>query len=114
VDSHLIASLPDILQEYWHIEDQREITDSEAMFFLFVYPLLLVNLTSFIGLFFLKKWAKWGYIGTTVIMIVLSPFAGPTVEHGLVSTLHSLEFICAGFIFAMLFLTDVISTNKDA
>ena len=113
-DSYSVAYLPEILQEYWYIEDQREMTDSEAMLFLFIYPLLLLYLASIVGLFFLKAWAKWLYIGTTVIMFFIVPFLGPTVEHAFVTTLGSLESLCVGFIFAVLLLTDTVPTAKYA
>ena len=114
VDSYFIEHLPDILQEYWLIEEQREIATSEAILFLFVYPLLLLYLASIVGLFFLKTWAKYFYIGTTVVLFFLVPFFGPTVEHAFATTLSSLESTSIGFIIAMLLLTDVVPAKKYA
>ncbi|MEW6984529.1 hypothetical protein AAD001_17950 [Colwelliaceae bacterium 6471] len=109
---HFAQFLPEPLQDYLVWEEEQEITGSESILFLLILPLFLMFFSSIVGLYFFKVWAKKIYIGSSLIMLFLTPFLGPTVEHAFVTALSSLESACFGFIFALLIFCDVVPSKS--
>lgn len=111
-DYHFIQYLPEQLQNYLAWEENQDITENESIIFIFILPLLLVYFLSIFGLFFFKVWAKKAYIISSIIMLFLTPFLSPTVEHAFVTAIGSLEASCLGFIFALLIFCDVVPSES--
>ena len=108
LDSFLTAHLPEQLQLYLSYEINRPVSELEGILFMFLPPFLLLYLISMMGIFYFKKWAKDLYLGSSLILLLVTAFTGPTVEHAIVTVISSLGTLCVGFIFALLLISNVI------
>ncbi|BCS96215.1 hypothetical protein DSLASN_18530 [Desulfoluna limicola] len=112
VSEILESSLPSQLQDYLKWEANKELTITENLIFIPVILLLVVYLISSIGLFLYKPWAKQIYIVVAFLLVALVPFAGPTVDHALTSTIGEINNINFGFIFTLLIFTNAYKTDE--
>jgi hypothetical protein len=111
-DYHFIQYLPEELQNYLVWEENQDLSENDSIIFIFILPLLLVYFVSIFGLFFFKAWAKKGYIISSIIMLLITPFLSPTVEHAFVTAIGSLEASCLGFIVALLIFCNVVPSES--
>jgi len=105
------SSLPELLQSYiaWELEQDISVQDWIVLYV--GIPLILVAIASSIGLFLYKPWAKWPYIISTLVGLVLVAFIGPTVEHSYSMVFDYLGTGADGFIIAILLLTDAVASD---
>lgn len=107
----LETSLPVQLQDYLKWEISQELTSSEAMELAFIIIDFVMYVISSVGLFFFKAWAKKMYIFIGVFFILSSIVSDPVVEHSLTYAVGSIQYICFGFILALLLFTNVYDDN---
>lgn len=67
---------------------------------------LVINVVSFLGLFFLKNWARYTYLGTFALSLVspLLPY-NISVSGDIEEFLSSISLYCNGAILAIIFLS---------
>ena len=104
-----VAYLPSELEQYSLSRVNEVLSESESFTLTASLPFILVFAASSIGLFMLKKWAKWGYALSYLCLVILS-FGWPVLlEPRFVVTIGYLERIGFGFVLALIFCTNVLS-----
>ena len=106
----LDGRLPLELRQWIDANLESEFTTGDVLLLTF----LVVNFVGSIGLYNLKKWGAWIYIGSLVLSLALTPFTGPIVVHGIASAMYDVAVIITGMIIALAFFTDVLSGNKNS
>jgi len=77
--------------------------------------LVVATLVGSIGLFVFRVWGRNLFVFSLVALVIISPFFGPTVEHGFESFFSELESLSDGIILGILFFTDAIKSKaRDA
>ena len=113
IGSAFESHLPEQLQQYLALELERESTSIELYALFAGLPLVVAYFISAVGLFFLKKWAKWIYICSGILMYPLTVFSAPTVEHSLATVIGEFEPLSFGFVICILLYTNVLN-RRDA
>ncbi len=112
VSKKLIVYLPKELRDYEMSLYKQESTNIDLLIMVILVTMILGQLISLIGLFFILPWAKWFYTTVFVIMLIFALFMGPTVDHALGNIIGSLSSIATGIIFCLLFFTNVMSDDR--
>jgi hypothetical protein len=76
--------------------------------------LLVANFVGSVGLYNLKKWGAWIYLGSLILIFPLATFTGPIVSHGIESAMYDISVIITGMIIALAFFTDTLNGNKKS
>ncbi|MCB2184725.1 MAG: hypothetical protein KQH63_22090 [Desulfobulbaceae bacterium] len=108
----LESYLPQELQNYLLAESTAETTKQEDILIIASLVILAAYLISSIMLLLLKKWAKWPYLLSMVVLFLIAPFAGPTVEHSTADTIAEISTLISGMILSLIFFTDTLSGNN--
>ena len=110
----LQTNLPSELQVWLLEESERDMNAYEAV----VGPVAIVDIVAIIvasvGLFMLKRWAAKLYLIAFVAMLILGPFAGPSVEHALSGTLISIAYILSGLVIGLAFFSDALKPKHQS
>ena len=106
-------SLPLGLQGWLLEEAERKPAVYEVVSFLVFAVLIVVNIVASVGLYLLKKWAARLYIFSLVIMVIMVPFFGPTVEEGIVTTFASIADIISGLVLGLAFFSDALNPKRQ-
>ncbi len=101
--------LPAPLHDYLKAESERDLHASEMLVLLGLGVFFVGFLVSSIGLFALKGWARWLYLGAEVIGCVIMMFAGPSVGHAVSSAFESATTVVSGLILGLAFFTDALA-----
>jgi hypothetical protein len=97
-----------VVAEWAFIVVEQDLKTLELAVLVIMVPMMLVLLVSSFGLFFLKNWARWLYLWTTIASYIVLPYLGPTVEHGLVGAVDDLSVLLSGAILGIAFFGNVI------
>ena len=89
---------------------ETDFTTSDIMSLVF----LVANFVGSVGLYNLKKWGAWIYLGSGILILPLVPFTGPLVLHGIESAMYDITMIISGMIIALAFFTDTLNGNKNS
>ena len=89
---------------------ESDLTTSDIMSLV----LLVANFVGSVGLYNLKKWGAWIYLGSGILGFSLVPFTSPIVLHGIESTMYDITMIISGMIIALAFFTDTLNGNKNS
>ncbi|MFC3853224.1 hypothetical protein ACFOSD_10305 [Salinispirillum marinum] len=102
----LESYLPLLLQQYLIEYANSEYTTLDH-FFDWARPLYLaLFIAAVVGLLLTKQWGKYLYAVSFVLGLLLSPFAGPVVEHGVPDMLFDLSSAIYGAALALLFFSN--------
>jgi len=104
----LESKLPIQLQIWLQDEYAREISTGEAIASIAGIVLIIVMVVASVGLFRLRRWGAWLYLGCSVAMIPFYAFLGPTVEHALVSVFDELVTIAECIMIGIAFFSDAL------
>jgi hypothetical protein len=107
----LDSYLPPPLHKWKQIEAEQEISKMEVFILIVAIPCLLGLVVGLVGLYFRKRWAAWCYFAAVLIGFLVSPFVGPTVEHGLSDTFWHLSSIVDGGIFMLAFFSGALPSK---
>ncbi len=110
VSFSLESDLPVLLQEYLLWDLEREWTRFEFALILVETVVVVVSLVGSVGLFMLRIWGRNLFVLSVLALTVLTPFTGPTVQHGIQSVFSDIESLCDGLVLAIVFFTDAIKT----
>ncbi len=113
VSKILDAYLPIQLRNYKLWVHEQGYTNVEFAIMLIATIVCVGHIISSIGLFFLKPWAKWPYSVCVLLILIISLFLRPTVEHALTNPIGGVSSMASGVILYMLFFTDVISKKRN-
>ena len=75
--------------------------------------LLVAYFVGSVGLYHLKKWGAWIYLGSLILMFPFA-FTSPAVLHGIESSMYDISVIITGMIIALAFFTDTLNGNKKS
>jgi hypothetical protein len=109
----LESSLPVPLRDWLAADAEQELTLREFAVFLVAVPLITGAVVGSIGLLFLKRWAAWLYLVSLVIGTLLTPFAGPTVEHALTVSANEIAVLLSGLIIGLAFFSDALPRKPE-
>lgn len=99
--------LDPLLQEYNTKIEYQIITTYQIVLTMIGLPIILVFFISLFALIFKKKWAKKGYIYSSLLLLPLSLFFGETtVESIWFSAFDELEVLLNGMLIALLLYTN--------
>ncbi len=101
-------ALPPLLAEWLAQEDARDPTADEVLLGFVFVPILVGYLVAMVGLFLLQPWARWVYLGITVVVIPLSLLLGPTVQHALEATADGLATTLGGIVIGIAFFSGAL------
>ena len=68
---------------------------------------MLVILTSLVGVLLYKNWGRWLYLGSSVLILPVSIFNGPTIYYGWENTLWDIASMANGAIMLAMFLPPI-------
>ena len=106
--------LPAPLQDYLKAEADRELKISDAPRLLGALLFLAAFLTSSIGLFVFKRWARWLYLGDLIVACLLSIFGGPSVEPAGAAACGYAATVLSGVILGISFFTDALNPRPSS
>ncbi len=109
VSKILDAYLPIQLRNYKLWVNEQGYNNVEFAIMLVATIVCVVHIVSSIGLFFLKPWAKWYYCTCVALILIISLFLRPTVEHAVINPIGGVSYIASGVVLYMIFFTNVIS-----
>jgi hypothetical protein len=104
----LESALPDPLRQWLSAELEKSLNLHDVLLLFLIVPLLLCAIVSSIGLFLLKRWAAWLYLGTVIVGFLLYPLMGPTVEHALADAVDDIAVVLSGLIIGLAFFSDAL------
>lgn len=103
---HFEGYLDPLLQEYLAYEKDIDISNLKLFLYVAILLTILINITSLIGLIFIKYWARNIYLVSTSVMFLSVPFLGPSVDHGVTDALDGVASLTTGALLAMLYYTE--------
>jgi len=106
--------LPAPLQDFLKAESERDLQTPEILVLIGLGVFFVAFLVSSIGLFALKGWARWLYLGAEVLGCVMMMFAGPSVGHAVSSAFESAATAVSGLILGIAFFTDALVPRLSA
>ena len=109
----LEAQLPEILQHYLVWDMDQAVSSAELFILLIGLVFIVVSLVGSVGLFLFRIWGRNLFIVSSIAMLSLGPFLGPTVEHALESVFSSLESISEGLILALVLFTKALNNVQN-
>jgi len=71
-------------------------------------------LVALVGLFRLKRWARWVFLFSVLSGYAYMPFSGPTVAHGLASAADGIFAILSGVTLGLAFFTEALPPRLRA
>ena len=99
---HQEPYLPAKLQEYLAMKAEATLTTIERIVIIVTLVTLLVHWASLFGLLCIKLWARKAYIYSTILLVPLLVFFGPSVSHAIVQTLATASTLVEGMILSLL------------
>ena len=106
-------SLPASLQDWLISDSERDMSAYEVILGSAAIVDYVVIIVASVGLFMLKRWAAMLYLVAFVVMLILSPFAGPSVEHALSASLWEIADILIGMVLGLAFFSDALSSKRQ-
>ena len=102
-----INYLPEILQEYNTLQENKALTYNEVISFLLLVVLFAAYIVSLIGIYLLKYWARTMF--TLAVLLGYIPYLGLPIEvHGnFTKMLMNFSHICLGIIFSLIYFSDL-------
>lgn len=110
----LQTNLPSDLQIWLLEESERDMSVYEAVLGSVAIVDIVAIIVASVGLFMLKRWAAKLYLIAFVVMLILGPFAGPSVEHALSGTLISVASILSGLVIGLAFFSDALNPSPQS
>ncbi|MEM6822067.1 MAG: hypothetical protein AAF558_09020 [Verrucomicrobiota bacterium] len=104
----LESYLPDPLQKWLQLDSGLPFSSLEVIALVSALALMVIAFVGSVGLFFLKKWAAWTYLASTLLGYLIYPLLGPTVEHSYVSALCDIATLLTGFTFGLAFFGNAL------
>lgn len=101
--------LPAPLQDYLKAQSHLDLGVSDLLILAGLGIFLVGFLTSTIGLFAGRPWARWVYLGAEILGCVLMLFMGPNVGHMAASAFESATAVVSGLILGIAFFTDALT-----
>ncbi len=93
--------LPESIDWYTYLESH--FVTSVALLIL----LLVAILGSLVGVLLFKNWGRWLYLGSTVLIIPVSIFTGPTIYYGWESAVWDITSMLNGALMLSMFLPPI-------
>lgn len=109
----LQTNLPSELQVWLLEESERDMNAYEAVVGPVAIVVIFALIVASVGLFMLKRWAAKLYLIAFVVMLILSPFTGPSVEHALSATLWEIANILTGMVLGLAFFSDALNPKRQ-
>lgn len=104
----LESKLPIQLQTWLQEEMARDLSTGETWVNILGIVCLVALFVASVGLFRLRWWGAWLYVGCAVMFFPLSFFYGPTVEHAMAYSLNELDIILSGITIGIIFFSDAL------
>lgn len=112
IDAYFVDSLPVLLQDYLVWEEEQELTMFDSLFLLISLPIIAMYLAALVGLLFFKAWAKNLYVFSALVMMIVTAFLGPTVEHAVVTAIGSIDSALFGLTVGFLYFSNVAYSQQ--
>lgn len=106
-DVALQSSLPAPLQAYLTAQSQGPLTIGGALTLAILVPMFAALVVAWVGLWFLKRWARTLYTALIVVFLVVTLFLGPVVASALAAMLYTVSSIAAGAILGLVWLSEL-------
>ena len=106
-------SLPTSLQAWLIADSERGMETFEAVILPFGIVAIFSFIVASIGLFMLKRWGSRLYLISYAVMIFLSFFTGPSVEHSLPASLWEIADILIGMVLGLAFFSDALNPKRQ-
>lgn len=100
--------LPESIDWYTYLESH--FVTSVALSIL----LLVAILGSLVGVLLFKHWGRWLYLGSTVLIIPVSIFTGPTIYYGWESAVWDITSMLNGALMLSMFLPPISNEFNKA
>lgn len=100
--------LPESIDWYTYLESH--FVTSVALLIL----LLVAILGSLVGVLLFKNWGRWLYLGSTVLIIPVSIFTGPTIYYGWESAVWDITSMLNGALMLSMFLPPISNEFNKA
>lgn len=100
----LESSLPQPLATWLKENEEKAISGSDLPLLALVLLAILSLINGTIGLLFLKRWGVWPYLVALVLIMILTPFWGPTVLHPLAAALADASAVTSGMVIVLAFI----------
>ena len=101
--------LPAPLQEYVKAQSETDLQAFDILVLLALGIFFIGFLTSSIGLFAGKKWARGVYLAAEILGSALALFLGPTVMHPIATVCENGASTVSGLILGLAFFTDALT-----
>lgn len=109
----------DALDPAWEVlpetYDWYPLLESNLIVTIFVsVSIILALLASLVGVLLFKNWGRWLYLGSSILILPVSIFTGPTIYYGWESALWDIANMANGAIILAMFLPPITSEfNKS-
>jgi len=107
----LESDLPSHLQQYIAWDMEQDLSQWQPVVIIFGLLSIVAILVGSIGLFVFREWGRKLFAISWGVLLIISPFLGPTVEHGVVSFFSYLGTLSTGVVLGIAFFTDAIKSN---
>jgi hypothetical protein len=88
--------------------DWYSLLESNLIITMFVgVSIILVLLAGLLGVLLFKNWGRWLYLGSSVLILPISIFTGPTIYYGWESALWDISNMANGAIILAMFLPPI-------
>ena len=94
-------ALPESYDWYSLLESNLIVTISVGV------SILLLLLAGLLGVLLFKNWGRWLYLGSSVLILPISIFSGPTIYYGWESALWDIASMANGAIMLAMFLPPI-------
>jgi hypothetical protein len=98
------SRLPQPLRDYLATETDA-LTITDMILVVIFIPLVVATILSVIGLYRFWNVARPLTLITWIVGLIIQPLLGPTVDHGLATSLYELAALLNGIIIAIIYLT---------
>ena len=112
-DIVLQSSFPPPLQSYLMTQAQGPLSVGDAFSVAIVLPLIVALFVAWVGLWFLKRWARTLYTVLVVVFLVVTLFLGPVVTSAFAAMLYSVSALAGGVILGLVWFSE-LRTSFDA
>jgi hypothetical protein len=106
-DIALEATFPPELRAYLLTQSQGAFGAKETLTAVILAAFLVALVVAWVGLWFMKRWARTLYTTLVVIGLVLTLFLGPVVTSAFAAALYSIATLAGGVMLGLLWLSEL-------
>lgn len=106
-DIALQSTFPPQLQVYLFIQSQGPFGAGDALKSVVLVAFIVALVVAWVGLWFVKRWARTLYATLVIISLVLTLFLGPVVTSAFAAALYSISSLAAGVMLGLLWFSEL-------